>query len=96
MLLTTALFSTILLGAATNDSCSTAKTVAFVPGQKSIVETAVGNESFSTLVAALKAADLVDALQAKGPFTVFAPTNEAFAKLPDKQLAMLLDPENKA
>ncbi|MEQ1903070.1 MAG: fasciclin domain-containing protein [Pirellulaceae bacterium] len=60
-----------------------------------MVDTAVGNESFSTLVAAVKAAGLVDTLKGKGPFTVFAPTNEAFAKLPKETLEMLLKPENK-
>ncbi len=62
---------------------------------KTIVEIAVGNKSFSTLVAALKAADLVDTLAGEGPFTVFAPTNDAFAKLPKATLANLLKPENK-
>ncbi len=62
---------------------------------KTIVEIAVGNKSFSTLVAALKAADLVDTLAGEGPFTVFAPTNAAFAKLPKATLASLLKPENK-
>lgn len=60
-----------------------------------IVEIAVGNPDFSTLVAALQAADLVDALSGEGPFTVFAPTNAAFAALPDGTLDMLLLPENK-
>lgn len=60
-----------------------------------IVETAVGAGSFKTLVKALEAADLVDALKAEGPFTVFAPTDEAFAKLPDGALEELLRPENK-
>ena len=60
-----------------------------------IVEIAVGNPDFSTLVAALQAADLVDALSGEGPFTVFAPTNEAFARLPAGTLEMLLLPENK-
>lgn len=64
--------------------------------EQSIVEIAQGNENFSTLVQALKAADLVDALQGDGPFTVFAPTNDAFAKLPDGQLESLLKEENKA
>jgi len=63
--------------------------------KKDIVDVAAGNESFSTLVTALKAADLVGALQADGPYTVFAPTNEAFAKLPEATLADLLKPENK-
>lgn len=57
---------------------------------------ASGAENFKTLVAAIKAAGLVETLQAKGPFTVFAPTDEAFAKLPADKLAELLKPENKA
>jgi uncharacterized surface protein with fasciclin (FAS1) repeats len=64
--------------------------------QKTIVDVAVGNEDFSTLVAALKAADLVSALQGDGPFTVFAPTNSAFAKIDKEALGNLLKPENKA
>jgi uncharacterized surface protein with fasciclin (FAS1) repeats len=60
-----------------------------------IVEIAVGNPDFSTLVAALKAAGLVEALSGEGPFTVFAPTNEAFAQLPAGTLDTLLLPENK-
>lgn len=63
---------------------------------QTIVDAAVGNENFSTLVAALKAADLVEALQGDGPFTVFAPTNDAFAKIDKETLASLLKPENKA
>lgn len=63
--------------------------------KKDIVDVAAGNESFSTLVTALKAADLVGALQGDGPYTVFAPTNDAFAKLPEETLANLLKPENK-
>jgi uncharacterized surface protein with fasciclin (FAS1) repeats len=63
---------------------------------KDIVDTAVAAGSFKTLAAALKAADLVDALKGKGPFTVFAPTDEAFAKLPKGTLERLLDPKNKA
>lgn len=62
----------------------------------SIVEVAVGNPDFSTLVTALKAADLVDTLSGKGPFTVFAPTNAAFAKLPAGTVEDLLKPQNKA
>src|SRR6056297_837926 len=61
----------------------------------SIVEIAAGNEDFSTLVAALKAAGLVDVLSGEGPFTVFAPTNAAFAKLPAGTVDTLLKPENK-
>ena len=60
-----------------------------------IVDVAAGNESFSTLVAAVKAAGLVDTLKGAGPFTVFAPTNEAFAKLPAGTVEDLLKPENK-
>ena len=62
---------------------------------KTIVQTAAGNEQFSTLVAAVKAAGLADTLGGKGPFTVFAPTNEAFAKLPEGTVEELLKPENK-
>jgi uncharacterized surface protein with fasciclin (FAS1) repeats len=54
---------------------------------KSIVEIAVGNDNFSTLVAALTAADLGDALSGDGPFTVFAPTNDAFAKIDENTLS---------
>jgi uncharacterized surface protein with fasciclin (FAS1) repeats len=61
-----------------------------------IVETAVSVDALSTLVAAVTAADLVDALSADGPFTVFAPTNDAFAALPDGTVPTLLKPENKA
>ncbi len=61
-----------------------------------IVDIAAGNADFSTLVAALKAAGLVDTLNGKGPYTVFAPTNAAFAKLPAGTLDSLLKPENKA
>lgn len=62
---------------------------------KDIVDTAVATEGFSTLVAAVKAAGLVDALKGEGPFTVFAPTDEAFAKLPEGTLETLLKAENK-
>ena len=62
---------------------------------KDIVDTAVGAGDFKTLAAALKAADLVETLKGKGPFTVFAPTDEAFAKLPEGTVADLLKPENK-
>ncbi|MEM6912258.1 MAG: fasciclin domain-containing protein [Verrucomicrobiota bacterium] len=65
------------------------------PAEKDIVGVAAANESFTTLVAAVKAAGLVEALQGEGPFTVFAPTNEAFAALPEGTLETLLKPENK-
>lgn len=60
-----------------------------------IVDVAAGNDNFSTLVTAVQAADLVDALSGEGPFTVFAPTNDAFAALPTEVLEALLMPENK-
>jgi uncharacterized surface protein with fasciclin (FAS1) repeats len=63
--------------------------------QPDIVDTAVQADDFNTLVQALKAADLVEALKGDGPFTVFAPTDDAFAALPDGQLESLLQPENK-
>jgi len=64
--------------------------------QKTIVDIAVGSKDHTTLVAALKAADLVSTLQGAGPFTVFAPTNAAFGKLPAGTVENLLKPENKA
>ena len=76
-------------------------TISFAGGHKAsekkdIVDTAVAAGSFKTLVTAVKAAGLVDTLKSKGPFTVFAPTDEAFAKLPKDLIATLLKPENKA
>lgn len=62
---------------------------------KTIVAVAAGNENFATLVAAVKAAGLVDVLNSKGPFTVFAPINDAFSKLPEGTVGTLLKPENK-
>ena len=63
--------------------------------KKDIVDTAVGAGKFNTLAAALKAAGLVETLKGEGPFTVFAPTDEAFAKLPAGTVEDLLKPENK-
>jgi uncharacterized surface protein with fasciclin (FAS1) repeats len=63
---------------------------------KNIVENAMNSSDHTTLVAAVKAAGLVDTLESAGPFTVFAPTNEAFAKLPAGTVDTLLKPENKA
>src|SRR4051812_43564975 len=68
---------------------------AAVKAEQDIVDTAVSAGSFKTLVAAVKAAGLVDTLKGKGPFTVFAPTDEAFAKLPKGTVETLLKPENK-
>ncbi len=62
---------------------------------KNIVENAANSADHTTLVAAVQAAGLVETLQGEGPFTVFAPTNEAFAKLPAGTVEMLLKPENK-
>lgn len=62
---------------------------------KNIIENAVNSKDHTTLVAAVKAADLVETLQGKGPFTVFAPTNAAFDKLPKGTVETLLKPENK-
>ena len=63
---------------------------------KNIVENAVNSKDHTTLVAAVKAAGLVETLESAGPFTVFAPTNEAFAKLPKGTVETLVKPENKA
>lgn len=63
--------------------------------EKDIVDTAVSAGKFKTLVAAVKAAGLVETLKSEGPFTVFAPTDEAFAKLPEGTVETLLKPENK-
>ena len=62
---------------------------------KNIIQNAVNSKDHTTLVAAVKAAGLVDTLSGKGPFTVFAPTNDAFAKLPAGTVDTLLKPENK-
>ncbi len=66
-----------------------------VSAEMDLVETAVAAGSFNTLAAALEAADLVEALQGEGPFTVFAPTDDAFAALPEGTIEFLLDPDNK-
>lgn len=63
--------------------------------QKDIVDTAIAAGSFNTLVTAVKAAGLVETLKSEGPFTVFAPSDEAFAKLPAGTIESLLKPENK-
>jgi uncharacterized surface protein with fasciclin (FAS1) repeats len=65
------------------------------PSGKTIAQIAAGNKDFSTLVAALKAADLADTLNGAGPFTVLAPTNAAFAKIPEDQLQALLRDREK-
>ena len=63
---------------------------------KNIIQNAVNSKDHTTLVTAVKAAGLVDTLEGKGPFTVFAPTNEAFGKLPDGTVGTLVKPENKS
>ncbi len=65
------------------------------PEQQNIAEIAMSNDNFSTLVTAVQAADLAETLSSEGPFTVFAPTNDAFAKLPEGTVATLTQPENK-
>jgi len=82
----TAMVATVLVVATTGARAS----------EKDIVDTAVSAGSFNTLVAAVKAAGLVETLKGKGPFTVFAPTDAAFAKLPAGTVEGLLKPENKA
>lgn len=71
-------------------------TPVFAASEKDIVDTAVGAGQFTTLITAVKAAGLVETLKGKGPFTVFAPTDTAFAKLPAGTVDGLLKPENKA
>jgi uncharacterized surface protein with fasciclin (FAS1) repeats len=82
--------------AETAPAASTAAAPAMTAPMLDIVDTAAGNKDFSTLVAAVQAAGLVETLKSKGPFTVFAPTNAAFAKLPAGTVETLLKPENKA
>jgi uncharacterized surface protein with fasciclin (FAS1) repeats len=77
-------------------AATTVATASFADGHsKDIVDTAVGAGSFTTLVAAVQAAGLVETLKGDGPFTVFAPTDEAFAALPAGTVENLLKPENK-
>ena len=78
------------------DACLAAVSPARAQQTKDVVDTAVAAGSFKTLAKALAAADLVGTLKGPGPFTVFAPTDEAFAKLPAGSLDNLLKPENKA
>ncbi len=79
----------------TVSTAAPAAMVAEAEKPKDIVDTAVGAGSFKTLVAAVKAAGLVEALKGEGPFTVFAPSDEAFAALPKGTVETLLKPENK-
>jgi uncharacterized surface protein with fasciclin (FAS1) repeats len=77
-------------------SYGTSKNTSGAMNTQDIVDTAVAAGSFNTLVAAVQAADLEATLRSNGPFTVFAPTDEAFAKLPPETLENLLKPENKS
>lgn len=79
------------------DHCATghATSATAYPAAKDLVALASSGQNFKTLVAAVKAAGLVETLQGKGPFTVFAPTDEAFAKLPEGTVENLLKPENR-
>jgi len=88
-------FKTFVFGAAVAAMALSAGSTARAQGQD-IVDTAVGAGQFKTLAAALTAAGLVPTLKGAGPFTVFAPTDEAFAKLPKGTVEDLLKPENKA
>lgn len=88
------LFSTASIAAMMSDTTMVGG-AAMYPS-KNIVENAVNSKDHTTLVAAVKAAGLVDTLQSKGPFTVFAPTDAAFNKLPAGTVANLVKPENKA
>ncbi|KAA8729087.1 MAG: fasciclin domain-containing protein [Ewingella americana] len=88
------LFSTASMAAMMSDTTMVGG-AAMYPS-KNIVENAVNSKDHTTLVAAVKAAGLVDTLQSKGPFTVFAPTDAAFNKLPAGTVANLVKPENKA
>ncbi|MBC7520485.1 MAG: fasciclin domain-containing protein [Sandarakinorhabdus sp.] len=89
-----------IAGAPVQAKLSSSKTVmvggAAMYPTKNIIENAVNSKDHTTLVAAVKAAGLVDTLSSAGPFTVFAPTNAAFDKLPAGTVATLLKPENKA
>lgn len=91
----------LLMGAILFAGVATAQNTVQVGGeamypQKNIVENAVNSKSHTTLVAAVKAAGLVETLQTAGPFTVFAPVNDAFENLPEGTVETLLKPENKA
>lgn len=91
-----AIVSLMLVGFTTSVSSLAEEMYASAAATKmDIVDTAVGAGQFNTLAAALGAADLVSTLKGDGPFTVFAPTDEAFAKLPEGTVASLLEPENR-
>jgi uncharacterized surface protein with fasciclin (FAS1) repeats len=91
-----ALVAALTLSACSSDSESSSESTMEQESVGTIVDVAVGAGNFSTLVAAVTAADLVETLSGTGPFTVFAPTDDAFAALPAGVLDALLLPENKA
>lgn len=95
------IFCLMALAAVASNTNTYAQATVMVGGapmypNKNIIENAVNSKDHTTLVAAVKAAGLVETLQGQGPFTVFAPTNKAFDKLPKGTVDMLLKPENKA
>ncbi len=87
--------SALALGAATPAALADHHGGSQMDEQQNIVEIAASDDTFSTLVTAVQTADLAGALSAEGPFTVFAPTNDAFAALPDGVLASLLEEANR-
>lgn len=95
-LVAAALAALLTLSACSSDSDTASDTMTEETAVGTIVDVAVGAGNFTTLVAAVTAADLVETLSGTGPFTVFAPTDEAFAALPAGVLDALLLPENKA
>jgi uncharacterized surface protein with fasciclin (FAS1) repeats len=98
MKLSTLLLTTVIAGASFGSTAIAQGSAPArqAPASADIVDVAVGAGSFKTLAAALQAAGLVETLKSAGPFTVFAPTDEAFAKLPPGTLESLLKPENKS
>ena len=86
----------LLIGLGTFSMAASGRAGSYEMSKPDIVDTAVEAGSFNTLVAAIKAAGLVDTLKGEGPYTVFAPTDEAFAKLPAGTLENLLEPKNRA
>lgn len=95
LLIGLSVFSFTTINAQCNSSKAKAVKASYHGEAKDIVDIAIGSEVHTTLVAAVKAADLVATLKSEGPFTVFAPTNQAFEKLPEGTVATLLKPENK-
>ena len=98
MLLLVAFFMTLGFSIQSSAQCSSskkAKATKVSNKGKDVVDIAIGSEAHTTLVAAVKAAGLVETLKSEGPFTVFAPVNNAFDKLPEGTVASLLKPENK-